>query len=70
MSDPSCGDMDTFNMQHGYSEALVRGYRSGFLTESDYHHITQCESLEGIVLLSLVADVCRCEAESAGDRLR
>ena len=50
MSDPSCGDMDTFNMQHGYSEALIRGYKSGFLTETDYHHITQCESLEGIVL--------------------
>lgn len=50
MSDPSCGDMDTFNMQHGYSEALIRGYRSGFLTESDYHHITQCESLEDVKL--------------------
>ena len=43
----SCGDMNTFNMQHGYSEALVRGYKSGFLTENEYRHISQCETLEG-----------------------
>ena len=57
-------------MQHGYSEALIRGYRSGFLTEADYHHITQCESLEGIVLFRMAADLCRCEVKSAGNRLR
>lgn len=39
--------MNTFNVQHGYSEALIRGYKSGFLTESEYRHITQCENLEG-----------------------
>lgn len=50
MIDPSCGDMNTFNMQHGYSEALIRGYKSGFLTDSDYHHITQCETIEGRLL--------------------
>lgn len=42
-----CGDMNTFNMQHGYSEALVRGYKTGFLTENEYRHIAQCETLEG-----------------------
>ena len=46
-----CGDMNTFNMQHGYSEALVRGYKSGFLTENEYRHIAQCETLEGRRLL-------------------
>jgi len=40
------GGMETFNMQHGYVEAVVRGMRSGFLQDSDYHHITQCENLE------------------------
>ena len=39
--------MNTFNVQHGYSEALIRGYKSGFLTENKYRHITQCENLEG-----------------------
>lgn len=40
------GDMATFNIQHGFPEAVVRGMRSGFLADTDYHHITQCENLE------------------------
>lgn len=42
--------MATFNMSHGFVEALVRGYRSGFLKDSDYHHLTQCEALEDVKL--------------------
>ena len=40
--------MTTFNMQHGFTEALVRGMRSGFLKDQDYHHLTQCETLEDV----------------------
>ena len=40
------GGMATFNMGHGFVEALVRGMRSSFLSDSDYHHLTQCENLE------------------------
>lgn len=40
--------MTTFNMQHGFPEALVRGMRSGFLSDTDYHHLTQCENLEDV----------------------
>lgn len=40
------GGLATFNMLHGYSEAVIRGFRSGFLQDSDYHHLTQCETLE------------------------
>ena len=47
MENQPCGDMNTFNVQHGYSEALIRGYKSGFLTENEYRHITQCENLDG-----------------------
>lgn len=36
------------NMDHGMVEALCRGYRSGFLSDADYHHLTQCESLEDV----------------------
>ena len=43
------GGMLTFNMQHGFSEAVIRGFRSGFLEDSDYHHLTQCETLEVII---------------------
>lgn len=46
----SCGDLNTFNMDHGYNEALIRGYKSGFLTENEYHHIAQCENMEGRLL--------------------
>lgn len=42
--------MATFNMSHGFVEALVRGYRSGFLKDSDYHHLTQCDALEDVKL--------------------
>lgn len=44
------GDMTTFNIHHGFIEALIRGMRSSFLQDSDYHHITQCENLEDVKL--------------------
>lgn len=44
------GDMTTFNILHGFAEALVRGMRNSFLADSDYHHLTQCESLEDVKL--------------------
>lgn len=44
------GGMATFNILHGFSEALIRGMRSSFLSDSDYHHLTQCETLEDIRL--------------------
>lgn len=51
MSDEkSAGGITTFNIHYGFAEALVRGYRSGFLTEADYHRIVQCETLEDIKL--------------------
>lgn len=45
------GGLSTFNIAHGYTEALVRGFRSGFLNDSDYHHLTQCENLEVYMIL-------------------
>mmetsp|Transcript_4549 Transcript_4549/g.9178 ORF Transcript_4549/g.9178 Transcript_4549/m.9178 type:complete len:384 (-) Transcript_4549:78-1229(-) len=44
------GDMTTFNILHGFPEALVRGMRSSFLADSDYHHLTQCETLDDVRL--------------------
>eukprot|EP01036_Dinobryon_divergens_P022188 gene22188-30428_t len=46
----SLGGMETFNMQHGFVEALIRGFRSGFLQDDTYHHLTQCENLEDVKL--------------------
>jgi len=44
------GGMSTFNILHGFSEAIIRGMRSSFLSDSDYHHLTQCETLEDVRL--------------------
>mmetsp|Transcript_17948 Transcript_17948/g.54896 ORF Transcript_17948/g.54896 Transcript_17948/m.54896 type:complete len:382 (+) Transcript_17948:112-1257(+) len=38
------------NRDFGLTEALCRGFRTGFLTDADYHHLTQCESLEDMKL--------------------
>lgn len=44
------GGMATFNIHHAYPEALVRGMRSSFMKDSDYHHLTQCETLDDVRL--------------------
>ena len=44
------GGMADFNIHHGFIEALIRGMRSSFLSDPDYHHITQCETLEDVKL--------------------
>lgn len=44
------GGLADFNIHHGFIEALIRGMRSSFLSEPDYHHITQCENLEDVKL--------------------
>jgi len=48
MSSP--GSLLTFNMNHGYLEAILRGYYLDLLTQSDYQNLTQCEKLEDIKL--------------------
>jgi V-type H+-transporting ATPase subunit d len=44
------GSSLTFNINDGYLEALVRGFRSGILTTSDYTNLTQCDNLEDMKL--------------------
>lgn len=44
------GDMSTFNILHAFPEGLVRGMRSSFLADADYHHMTQCETLDDVRL--------------------
>lgn len=40
----------TFNIHAGYLEGVVRGYKSGLLTEADYNNLCQCETLDDIKL--------------------
>lgn len=42
--------MFTFNANDGYLEALLRGYRSGILSNTDYSNLTQCDALEDMRL--------------------
>ena len=36
-----------FNLDNGYLEGLVRGFKCGILKQSDYLNLVQCETLEG-----------------------
>lgn len=43
-------DEVTFNIDHGYLEGLVRGFKGGLLTQADYANLVQCETLEDLKL--------------------
>lgn len=43
-----------FNVDHGYLEGLVRGMRAGILTQTDYHNLAQCDTLDGKNIVSRV----------------
>ncbi|GAB1598130.1 V-type proton ATPase subunit d-like [Argonauta hians] len=40
----------SFNIDHGYLEGLVRGFKGGILKQSDYVNLVQCETLEDLKL--------------------
>ena len=46
-----CGNMMmpeiSFNIDHGYLEGLLRGFKSGILKQADYLNLIQCETLDG-----------------------
>jgi len=50
-----------FNVDSGYLEGLVRGFRSGILTQSDFLNLAQCETLEGKKAHENFVDTC-CES--------
>ena len=58
------GSNATYNIQHGFPEALVRGMRSSFLGDADYHHLTQCETLDDIRLNLTETDYADSVADS------
>ncbi|CCF58573.1 hypothetical protein KAFR_0E04220 [Kazachstania africana CBS 2517] len=39
-----------FNVNNGFIEGIIRGYRNGFLTANQYLNLTQCETLEDLKL--------------------
>ncbi|KAJ5080503.1 vacuolar atp synthase subunit ac39 [Anaeramoeba ignava] len=48
--------MLTFNIEHGYYEALVRGFVGGLLTAQDYTNLTQCTSLDDMKMSLATTD--------------
>jgi hypothetical protein len=36
-----------FNVNNGYIEGIVRGYRNGLLTGQNYSNLIQCETIDG-----------------------
>ena len=40
-------DSFNFNVDHGYLEGIVKGFKSGILKQADYLNLTQCETLDG-----------------------
>jgi V-type H+-transporting ATPase subunit d len=51
-----------FNVDNGYLEGILRGYRSGLLNATQYVNLTQCETLEGkyttIIIIKYQLDLC------------
>jgi len=39
-----------FNVNSGYLEGIVRGYRNCLLTGQNYNNMTQCETIDGMRL--------------------
>lgn len=46
-----------FNVDNGYLEGLVRGFRSGILTRTDYINLVQCETIEGEFIVALATSL-------------
>jgi V-type H+-transporting ATPase subunit d len=44
------GGLGLMASKHGFLEAIVRGFRSGFLSDAEYRQLSQCESLEDFKL--------------------
>jgi len=60
------GDL-IFNMDSGYLEGLVRGFRSGILSRTDYLNLIQCETLEDLKLHLQSTDYGNFLANEAGN---
>jgi V-type H+-transporting ATPase subunit d len=52
------GGLATFNADFGYIEAILRGFRSGFLKPFEYRQLSQCETLDDVKLTLGDTDYC------------
>lgn len=45
--DSTYAAQSTSQVDAGFLEGIVRGYKTGLLTQNQYNNLTQCESIEG-----------------------
>ncbi|ABN66297.2 vacuolar ATPase V0 domain subunit d (36 kDa) [Scheffersomyces stipitis CBS 6054] len=55
-----------FNVNYGYVEGVVRGYKSGLLTSNQYVNLTQCDNLEDLKLQLSATDYGNFLAQQSG----
>ena len=48
--------MFSFNVGDGYAEAIVRGYKQGFLTTAQYAQLCQCSGLDELCTQLMATD--------------
>jgi V-type H+-transporting ATPase subunit d len=44
------GSLLSFNINDGFIEGILRGFRLGLLSNVDYSNLTQCDALDGSFL--------------------
>jgi len=54
----SPGSLMSFNVEHGFNEALLRGFKSGFIREVEYRQLCQCDNLDDVKLTLGDTDYC------------
>ena len=47
--------MSTFAIDDGFVEAMVRGFRSGFLADENYNAIKTCNNLQELKIVSPIS---------------
>lgn len=58
-----------FNVDYGFIEGVVRGYRNGLLTANQYVNLTQCDTLQDLKLQLLATDYGNFLSSQAGPLL-
>lgn len=63
----SPGSVAYFNIHYGYLEGILRGFRSGFLSETSYRTLCQVNKLEEFKVALVDTDYNGCLDDAAGD---
>lgn len=61
------GNIHYFNIHYGYLEGLLRGFRSGFLSETDYRQLSQCSKLDEVKVALVGSDYNGILDDASGD---